>query len=58
MEKPSELIRRARANQNRKTSPEPRMESLRQPVPLRHGAYSELMRSHDRVATRHVAGKN
>jgi len=66
MDNPGELIRRA--GKKRKLSPPPeagtqptpvqeaapRALELR-PVPLsRHGSYTALMRSHDRVATRHI----
>ncbi len=62
---PWELIRRAQANR-RQPRPLVRQENhtvaeqRELPVPetwqTRHGAYDRLMRSHDRVHTRHLGG--
>ena len=58
MEGPGELIRRARERKEAKRMPEqqPRMPEPPQLPPFvpRHSSYSALMRSHDRVNTRHL----
>lgn len=60
MERPGEMLRRAgerRRLEAPRRAQECREEPLREPAaaPLsRHGSYSALMRSHDRVATRHI----
>ncbi len=65
MNYPAELIRRARESR-RQPHPPAQEEShpaaeLREPQPAatwqaRHGVYDQLMRSHDRVHTRHIGG--
>lgn len=65
MEGPGELIRRAAKREGRRAHPlreqkmeaPPQEESLPTPPPVsRHGSYTALMRSHDRVHTRHIKG--
>lgn len=60
MENIGELLKRARQNRQKRQAvaamhvqrdtPRPRYQSS-------HGEYTALMRSHDRVRTRHIAGK-
>ena len=61
MENPGELLRRARNRVRRKAVPERReaAESVQSAPQFvsRHASYSALMRSHDRVHTRHLQGK-
>ena len=66
MEGPGELIRRAANRPGRMAHPPGERrenaplqeESLPVPQPIsRHGSYTALMRSHDRVHTRHIAVK-
>ena len=66
MDRPGELIRRATQKQGRISMPraarrEARgiQEEILPPMPppvSRHGSYTALMRSHDRVHTRHIKG--
>ncbi len=65
MDRPGELIRRAtgrmkgilRRELPRSEEAAPPQENLPPPVPVsRHGSYTALMRSHDRVHTRHIPG--
>lgn len=62
---PAELIRRARENRRQPHPPareesrpaaEPREPSAPGTWQARHGVYDQLMRSHDRVHTRHIGG--
>ena len=62
---PTELIRRARENRRMKRPPAPREAaedgpertiSERAPWQSRHGSYDRLMRSHDRMHSRHLDG--
>lgn len=62
MENPGDLIRRARANRQRRAiyiAPPQAAENAPRPPqpPLRRGSYTALMRSHDRVHTRHLGGQ-
>ena len=59
MENPGEMLRRAREGGKRILKKQdhqfPVQEALPMPPPVsRHGSYTALMRSHDRVHTRHV----
>ena len=56
MEYPSEMIRRAKAGRCVQMKPQ-RQPSLPKPTP-RHDSYTQLMRSHDRVRTQHLAVQN
>ena len=62
---PTELIRRARENRRMKRPPAPReaagegaerTNAERAPWQNRHGSYDQLMRSHDRMHSRHLDG--
>lgn len=64
MENPAKLVSKARQNRRRKAnlSAQPaapaQHEAKRAPVPLPdgHANYSALMRSHDRMNSRHISG--
>lgn len=57
-ENPGELLRRARESARRAApAPQPKQADEGQSFVPRHGAYSALMRSHDRVSTRHIGVK-
>ena len=67
MENPERLIRRA-AQKSRLMRPQQETQERTQeaqedilpapPPPTRHGTYTALMRSHDRVHTRHIPGRS
>ncbi|MBQ8507333.1 MAG: hypothetical protein IJ466_07900 [Clostridia bacterium] len=59
MENPGQMLYRARQARRRKPAPQAayREEAAARPAPQfvpRHSSYSALMRSHDRVNTRHI----
>ena len=63
MENPGEMLRRARQNKRkpavkpvRETAVPEKEHSVRIPH-SGHSGYSALMRSHDRMGTRHIGGK-
>lgn len=63
MENPANLVRRAALfKQKKKLHPEPAQPEPLQPSLPRHtsshASYTALMRSHDRVSTRHIAPRS
>ena len=61
MENPGEMLKRARQNQGRRAAvPEREKELPRRAAAVLksgHSGYTALMRSHDRMRTRHIGGK-
>ena len=57
METPAELIRKARNRAKPKTVPARSEAPLRAPIP-HHAVYTGIMKRHDRVRTRHLAGQS
>ena len=57
MEGPGSLIRRAKRSRMQKGSWQPVQTPRRVPIKSGHGEYSALMRSHDRVSSRHIRGQ-
>ena len=59
MEKPADLIRRAAMKRRlmhrreQQDEPQPLQDAPPQPI-SRHASYTALMRSHDRMGTRHI----